>query len=105
VLCNTGDFEIEHENVEVLDSIEKLEEYINSEEEHFVIGGGMIYRLLMERANKLYITKINEDFEGDAFFPEIDMKIWEEIERKPGLKDEKNPYDYEYITYCRKKQN
>lgn len=99
ILCNDMEMDIENENVEVLDNISGLDKYINSEEECFVIGGATIYKLLMPYSNKMYITKINQDFEGDVWFPEIKEDIWQEIAKEKGLKNEENPYDYEYITY------
>lgn len=103
ILCNDMDMNIENENVEILDDISKLDKYINSEEENFIIGGATIYKLLMPYANKMYITKINESFEGDVYFPEIKDSEWEEISREKGLRNEENPFDYDYITYTRKK--
>ena len=103
ILCNDAVLNIDDENVEVLESADKLEPYEKSDEENFVIGGASIYKLLLPKTEKLYITRINEEFEGDVYFPEIDTNIWEEIERVKGIQDEKNPYDYEYITYVRKK--
>ena len=101
ILCNDMEMNIENENVEVLDDISKLDEYINSEEECFVIGGATIYKLLMPYASKMYITKINESFEGDVWFPEIKDEEWKEISSERGLKNDENPYDYDYITYVR----
>ena len=101
ILCNDMEMDIDNENVEVLDDISKLDKYINSEEECFVIGGATIYKLLMPYANKMYITKINESFEGDVWFPEIKDEEWTEISREKGLKNEENPYDYDYITYVK----
>ncbi len=102
VLCNDAELDINDENVEVIDNVNKLEEYINSDEENFVIGGASIYKLLLPKTNKLYITKINQEFEGDVYFPIFDENEWSIVEREKGIKDEKNPYDYEYITYVRK---
>ena len=102
ILCNDMQMNIDDENVEILDDISKLDKYINSDEECFVIGGATIYKLLMPYANKMYITKINQDFEGDVWFPEIKEDMWEEISREKGLKNEKNPFDYDYITYVKK---
>ena len=102
ILCNDMKMEINDDRVEVLEDISMLDKYINSEEENFIIGGATIYRLLMPYANKMYITKINESFEGDVYFPEIKEEIWKETSREKGLKNEKNPYDYEYITYIKK---
>ena len=58
ILCNDMEMDIDNENVEILDDISKLDKYINSDEENFVIGGATIYKLLMPYVNKLYITKI-----------------------------------------------
>lgn len=102
VLCNDATLDIKDENVEILPDIKLLDKYINSEEEHFIIGGATIYKLLMPYANKMYITKINQDFEGDAFFPEINENEWNILSVEKGITDEKNPYDYEYIDYIRK---
>lgn len=102
ILCNDMEMNIDNENVEILDDISKLDKYINSEEENFVIGGATIYKLLMPYVNKLYITKINQDFEGDVYFPEIKETEWKEISKEKGLRNDENPYDYEYITYIRK---
>jgi len=101
ILCNDMEMNIENENVEVLDDISKLDKYINSDEECFVIGGATIYKLLMPYANKMYITKINQSFEGDVWFPEIKEDMWKEIYKEKGIKNEANPYDYEYITYVK----
>ena len=79
ILCNDMEMDIDNENVEILDDISKLDKYINSDEENFVIGGATIYKLLMPYVNKLYITKINQDFEGDVYFPEIKEAEWKEI--------------------------
>lgn len=102
ILCNDMKMNLDNENVEILDDISKLDKYINSDEECFVIGGATIYKLLMPYANKMYITKINQNFEGDVYFPKIKEEIWKEVSREKGLKNEENPYDYEYITYIKK---
>ena len=102
VLCNDVSLNIENENVEVLSDVNLLDKYIKSDEENFVIGGATIYRLLLPKASKLYITKINESFEGDVHFPEIDLDDWKVVSKEKGKKDEKNPYDYEYINFERK---
>ena len=101
ILCNDAEMNIEDENVEVLEDISLLDKYINDEQEHFVIGGATMYRLLMPKCNKMYITEINQNFDGDVSFPDVDLKQWKVIDREKGLKDEKNPYDYEYVTYTK----
>ena len=102
VLTHNLDFEVDNENVEIVNSVHDLEKYINSKEECFVIGGGLIYNLLMPYTKKLYVTEIDKDFEGDTLFPIIKESDWKEVERTLGPKDEKIPYKYEYVTYIRK---
>ena len=102
IFSQNPDFKVNDENVEIVHSMLQIQEYIENEEENFVIGGAMIYNLLMPYVKKMYITQINKEFEGDTFFPKIDENIWKEVERIQGIKDEENNLDYEYITYERK---
>ena len=102
VFTQNPDFKVNDENVQVVHSMLEIQEYIESEEECFVIGGAMIYNLLMPYVNKMYITQIDKDFEGDAFFPRIDETKWKEVEREKGVKDENNNLEYEFISYEKK---
>ena len=102
ILCNDVKLNIEDENVEILDDISKLDKYINSEEENFVIGGATMYKLLMPYAKKMYITEIDKDFDGDVYFPEISLNEWKVTEREEGPEDNENDFEYEYVTYERK---
>ena len=102
ILCNDAKLNIEDENVEILDDISKLDKYINSEEENFVIGGATMYKLLMPYAKKMYITEIDKDFDGDVYFPEISLNEWKATEREQGPEDNENDFEYEYVTYERK---
>ena len=95
------DFKVNDENVEVVHSLLQIQDLIEGEEESFVIGGAMIYNFLMPYVKKMYVTQINEEFEGDAFFPKIDEKVWKKTSEEKGIKDEDNKLDYEFITYER----
>lgn len=101
VLTRNKDYLVEDENVKVINDISKLTTYINSDEEAFVIGGEGIYKLLMPYCKKMYITEINKEFEGDAYFPQFDEKKWKKIEEIPGILDEKNNIDYKFVTYIK----
>jgi len=102
ILCNDAKLNVQDENVEILDDISKLDKYINSEEENFVIGGATMYKLLMPYSNKMYITEIDKDFDGDVYFPEINKNEWKMTEREQGPEDNENDFEYEYVTYERK---
>ena len=101
VFTQNPDFKVEDENVEIVHSMLEIKQYIDDENENFVIGGAMIYNLLLPYTKKMYVTEINQDFEGDAFFPKINLEDWKIIEREKGIKNEKNNLEYEYVTYER----
>lgn len=82
-----------------LKDVQKLSSNLN--QELCVIGGAELFHELLSSADKLYITHIHHEFEGDTYFPEIDFGEWKVISREEGLKDEKNPYNYEYVVYTR----
>jgi len=71
------------------------------DEEAFVIGGAEIYSQFLPYARKLYITKIEEAFEGDTYFNEIDFREWRLVSKQEGTRDEKNPYTYRFLVYER----
>ena len=101
IFSKNPDFKVKDENVEVVHSLLQIQELIEGNEEVFVIGGAMIYNFLMPYVKKMYVTQIDKEFEGDAFFPRINENIWKEIDREKGIKDENNNLDYEFITYER----
>ena len=74
----------------------------SQDENPFILGGAQIYTEAIKIADKLDITLVHETFEADAFFPEIDENIWDEISREDVEADEKNKYDYSFVTYLRK---
>ena len=102
VFSQNPDFKVKDENVEVVHSMLQIQEYIENKEENFVIGGAMIYNLLMPYVTKMYVTEIHKDFEGDAFFPKIDLNRWQENSREKGIKNEENNLDYDFVIYERK---
>ena len=99
ILCNDAQMSVENENVEILEDISMIDKYIKDSEEHFVIGGATMYKLLMPMCTKMYITEIDKDFEGDVSFPEINLNEWKETEREQGPEDGENSFKYEYVTY------
>ena len=69
----------------------------------FILGGGEIYRQSMKLVDKLIITEVHEEFDGDTYFPEIDPEIWQEVSREEHKADEKNKYDFAFVVYERRK--
>ena len=73
-------------------------------EEVFVIGGGEIYKKFLDLnlIDRMYITHIDEYFEGDTFFPEINFDNWNSTEIIKHNKDNENPHDFKIICYNKK---
>ena len=69
------------------------------EKEIFIIGGATLFELFLPYARKLYLTRINENFPGDTYFPLYDEDEWLLISSEKGPKDEDNPYDYDFLLY------
>lgn len=86
---------------EVCPSLEDAINLCRNEAEIFVIGGTEIFNQAFPLANRIYLTRIDQDFEGDAFFPKIDEKIWKQTEQEYFNPDEKNPYYYAFFTFGR----
>ena len=72
--------------------------------EIFIIGGGMMYRQMIERADRVFVTRIHTVVEpADAFFPAIDPALWEETFRSIRYHDEASGFDYTFLLYEKRK--
>lgn len=86
-----------HEMTEAIDFAEN-----NNEEELFIIGGGEIYKMGLEIADRIYLTEIDASFEGDTFFPEFNKNLWIETLRKPHSVDNNHQFAFDFVTYDKK---
>lgn len=71
-------------------------------DEIFILGGAQIFQQSLPVINRLYLTRIHENFEGDAFFPELDFDTWKKIKDEYHGPDEKNKYAYSFQTWEKK---
>lgn len=90
------------EGVVVAHSIDEVLQITNDEPEVMISGGAMVYNQFLPLAEKLYLTFIDHDFDGDIFFPEFDMAEWREVSREDHEPDEKNKYKYSFVILERK---
>lgn len=74
----------------------------HGEPEAFVIGGADIYRLGLVHANRLYLTEIAAEIQGDIYFPDFDKKEWKETSRKHHTADERHAYAFDFVVYEKK---
>ena len=86
----------------VVNSLEEALEKSADQEEVFIIGGGSIFKEALTKANKIFYTKVHKNFNGDTFFPVLDLKVWESVNRQDCMPDEKNEFAYSFIDYKRK---
>ena len=93
------------EGAEMAYSLDEMQALVRHDEEAFVIGGGMVYRQMMPRADKLYITHIHHSWEdADTFFPEIKDTEWVLKSAERHSADEHNPYDYTFAEYIKRSE-
>lgn len=91
------------ENVVGVRSIDEAMASIpSSEDEVFILGGGEIFRQMMPRATRMYITQVHGEVSGDTYFPDFDdVNEWRLIDREAFEADAKNDYPYSFLTYDR----
>ncbi|MDP1573928.1 MAG: type 3 dihydrofolate reductase [Coxiellaceae bacterium] len=90
------------EGCDVFSSIDLALSALENEVEIMIIGGATLFSQMASFTEKMYITEIDAEIEGDTFFPEINEKEWEVIVEEAHLPDEKNPYLYKFKTLQRK---
>ncbi|MDU5105207.1 dihydrofolate reductase [Clostridium sp.] len=77
VITRDKDYKVDSTEVEVINDINYIiDRFENSNEEAFIIGGGEIYKSLLPKSDKLYLTKVYKDFNGDTTFPKINLEDW-----------------------------
>ena len=69
--------------------------------EFFIIGGGEIFTQALPETDRIYLTRIHHDFDGDVFFPVLKADEWKEAERHDFPPDAKNKYGYSFRVYER----
>ncbi|MDG2342787.1 MAG: dihydrofolate reductase [Cytophagales bacterium] len=85
----------------VVNSIKKAieESRVSEDEEIFIIGGGEIYKLGFDYVDKLYITEIYANIDGNTYFPKWNKENWKEISRISHPKDKRHEFGFDYVIY------
>ncbi|SOD14669.1 dihydrofolate reductase [Pedobacter xixiisoli] len=84
--------------IEVVNSLEEAISICKADEEVFIIGGAEIYRQALPLVHKIELTRVHQEFEADAFFPELASETWKEVWKEDHLPDEKNKFAYTFST-------
>ncbi len=89
------------QGISVANSIDAALKLADDAEEVMIIGGGSFYEQIIDRADRLYLTLVDAECEGDAWFPAFDKTQWYVIQQQSVKADDKNNYDFEIVTYER----
>ena len=103
ILTRDKSYSVDNPNVEIIHSKEEIiNRFKDSPVEVFIIGGGQIYNEFLPYADKLYLTKVLKDFEGDTSFPNVDENQWSVDYSSEVLTNEKDGLQYQFIDLIKK---
>lgn len=100
IISSNEDYKVA--SCDVCHSVEQALVACGDVEEAMVMGGASLYKVFLPHANKLYLTLVDAELEGDTWFPEWDRNDWLQISREDHPADDKNDYPYSFIVYQRK---
>lgn len=104
IITRNKDFKVDSDMVAIEYDLNSLvEKYSKCDEEIFVIGGAEIYEQFLPYIDKIYLTQIEEAFEGDTYFPEINYDEFKTEYTSEKFTDEKNGLHYTFIDLIRTK--
>ncbi len=102
IITRDKEFNVNSEQVSIVHDLDSIiNKYSSSEDEVFIIGGAQIYTQLLPYAKKIYLTKIDYDFEGDTYFPEIDYNKFDIEYTSEVFVDSKSQLNYQFINLIR----
>jgi len=87
-----------------VDVVRNLKDAINiahNKDEIMIIGGSQIFKAFLPQTDRFYLTRIHHKFKGDTYFPAYDTNKWQEMKVQTNKKDDKNYYDYDFVTMDR----
>lgn len=91
-----------HEGVVWKDSMESAVDFVKDFDEVMLIGGGELFKQYLPKADKIYLTQIRANIEGDTFFPVLNRNEWETEYEELHPADENNAYDLRFLILRRK---
>jgi len=92
----------EANDVIIVDSIEAAIAEVYDAEEVMIIGGASFYEQMISDAHRMYLTHVDTECEGDAWFPEFDQDDWDVVSEESFKADDKNNFDFRIVEYARK---
>ena len=90
-----------HKDVTVVDSFKEAINATDDDKNPFIIGGGEIYKIALNFADKIELTKVHHTFEGDTYFEKINGKKWKKIYEEKIEQNINHKYSFSYLTYIK----
>ena len=90
------------EGCDVVSSIDEVLDLVSDAEEVMIIGGGQVYRDFFSYADRIYLTRVQADVEGDTYFPDVDEAAWQLVSSEPHAADEKHAYAFDVMVFERR---
>jgi dihydrofolate reductase len=104
-LVVTRDSTLKIDGCQIAHSLPEAIEACANDSQTFIVGGADIYTQAIDSVDTLYITEIQQDVTGDAWFPEFDAGKWQEVSREVRLQETPQALEYHFVTYRRKPDN
>ena len=86
------------DGVEVVHSVDEALQKVGKVDEVMILGGGEIYKLFLDNADRLYLTEVATEVDADAFFPSFDKNTWQEVSRQPNMGE----INFDFVVYERR---
>ncbi|MEZ5490096.1 MAG: dihydrofolate reductase [Gammaproteobacteria bacterium] len=106
IVTRSRDYEVENARVvdSLTDALELAENiaFIDGTDEAFIIGGAELYKHALPFIDRLHITMVHAEVDGDTYFPDFDVSEWEEVGKEHFEADEYNPYPYSICVFERR---
>ena len=99
VVSRNSDLKLE--GVEVFSSVDDVLATLSNVDEVIIMGGGQLYKEMLPRADRLYLTLIDAEIEGDTFFPNWQALAWNPLEKVRHEADERHAYAFDFVTMDR----
>jgi dihydrofolate reductase len=99
----TRDKNFKAEGAVIVHSLQDALQVAKNDNEAFIFGGGKVFSEALPQVNRIYETIVHTTIDGDTFFPELNNREWKETFRESHAADEKNEFDYTFITLERLK--
>ena len=97
--------EYKAENCQVFHTLDSAIASCQKHKEVFIIGGSTLYQAILDKAQQIYLTQINQEFHGDTRFPEINPQQWMEVERMDINDDSSVDFSYSFIKLIRNSED